>query len=328
MNRMYGLNIELTTCCPLKCPQCYCTLEGGKHIDIEVAKSKIVEAGEHGVKLVHLSGGETMCYPHLYELIECASKHCGTVNVALSGYKFDKNVLQKLKQAGTSGIFISLNGSTKEINELTRDGYDLAINALECLKECAYENVNVNWVMHSNNCGDFANMISLVEKYNVKNLVVLSFKPDSNQKLLTFPSGDQIRKLAAEIKSYSGPVKISVETCFSQLLAVLLDTALFGNLNVGSNKGCRAGLYNYSINVDGFYSPCRHLDYFENYSTLTEYLENSLIIQKLKDVEKGKKAPCDSCRYTEHCKPCIAVASKLYKDIFIGHDICTLWQSN
>lgn len=325
MKKMYGINMELTTCCPLNCPQCYCTL-GGKHLDINVAKEKIIEAGQYGVTEVYLSGGETMCYPNLYELIECAAVNCGKVNVALSGYKFDSSVLHKLINAGVTGIFISLNGSTKEVNELTRNGYELALNALKCLQDNSYENTSLNWVMHSNNCDDFSNMISLCEHYNVKNLIVLSFKPDSKNELRTFPDGEQIKKIATQIRRYSGSIKIGVETCFSQLLTVLLDTPLFGNLNVGINKGCRAGICNYAINVDGLYSPCRHLDYYEKFSSLSEYLDNSVIIRKITEVENNKKEPCIKCKYTEYCKPCLAVNSKLNGDIYIGHEICTLWE--
>ena len=65
---MQCMNIELTTCCPLHCPQCYCTLEGGKHISLDTAREKIDEAAEHGVFVLHLSGGETLCYPWLYDL--------------------------------------------------------------------------------------------------------------------------------------------------------------------------------------------------------------------------------------------------------------------
>ena len=39
-----SMNIELTNKCPLKCPQCYCSLTGDKHINVEIAKAKIKEA--------------------------------------------------------------------------------------------------------------------------------------------------------------------------------------------------------------------------------------------------------------------------------------------
>lgn len=326
MQKMVGLNLELTTCCPLHCPQCYCTLEGGKHLDLEIAKSKLREAGEHGAKIVHLSGGETLCYPHLYEVVSFAKQYCQRVNVALCGWHFDQSVLNSLIQAGVDGIFISLNGSTEEINSVTRDGYEYALYALQILCENNFPNTHINWVMHSNNCDDFSNVLALAEKYNVKQLVVLAFKPDSHHQLLSFPSGEQIHRLANEIRAYKGKVQIGVETCFSQLLAVLKDTKLFGNLNVGPLKGCRAGLYNYSINIDGLYSPCRHLDYFEKYESLDEYLTKSPIIHKIKSVEDNVQNPCSQCRYHEYCRPCLAVSSKLHGDIFIGHEVCSLWK--
>lgn len=324
---MQGINLEVTTCCPLNCPQCYCSLEGGKHLDITVAKKKIDEAYKHGVKVAHISGGETLCYPYIYELVKYIRMYGITVNVALSGYAFDKNVLEKLKASGVSGIFISLNGSSAEINSLTRDGYEMALTALSVLKESKYENGFINWVMHSNNYDDFENMLILAEEYRVSTLVILVFKPDAKHELLTFPTGKQILEIAKKVKNYSGPVKIVVESCFSQLLAVIKDTKLFGNLNAGSTKGCRAGVYNYSISVDGKYSPCRHLDYYEKFDSLDEYLANSNIIKKLHTLDEDIKAPCTICHYKNYCRPCVAVSSKLHGDIFIGHDICGLWNS-
>ena len=52
------MNLELTTNCPLHCPQCYCALTGGKNIDPEKAKFWIREGARYGVKNVMLSGGE------------------------------------------------------------------------------------------------------------------------------------------------------------------------------------------------------------------------------------------------------------------------------
>ncbi len=134
-----AMNFELTTACPLNCPQCYCTLEGGKHIELDHAKRILAEASVLGVKNIHLSGGETLCYPHLYELISAAKNYGINADVAISGYKFNDEVFNKLVESGVSGIYVSLNGSTEEINKLTREGYKLAIEALSVLKKWDYE---------------------------------------------------------------------------------------------------------------------------------------------------------------------------------------------
>ena len=137
---MQGINLEVTTCCPLSCPQCYCSLEGGKHLELTIAKKKIDEAYKHGVKIAHISGGETLCYPHIYELLKYISGYGITANIAISGYTFNEGILEKLILSGVSGIFVSLNGSNSEINALTRDGYEMAISALTVLKDAKYEN--------------------------------------------------------------------------------------------------------------------------------------------------------------------------------------------
>ncbi len=157
MNNKYNIhsmNIELTTLCPIHCPQCYCSLQGGKSIDPQTAIYWIKQGAEAGVKQVMLSGGETLCYPHLYEVVKAAAKYCGRVVVALSGYGFTQEVFDRLVEAGVGNISVSLNGSTNEINSLTRGGYALAISALELLYKNNYPDTTINWVMHSNNTYD------------------------------------------------------------------------------------------------------------------------------------------------------------------------------
>lgn len=322
-----GMNLELTTCCPLRCPQCYCTLEGGKHLDFEIAKKRVFEACNLGVKQIHMSGGETMCYPHLYSLISFAKKNGATVNVALSGYKFDQSAYEKIVSSGVDGIFISLNGSTKEINEKTRDGFDLAIQALTLLKNNGFNKTYINWVMHSYNSSDFLNMLNLAEKFNVAGVVVLAFKPDSKKHLDSFPSKEQIYFLAECIRNYKGNVKIGVESCFSQLLAVIKETKLFGNLNTGEYKGCRAGTYNFSINVDGDFSPCRHIDCYEKYDSVESYWNNSKMLNKIRDAESNKKEPCLSCIYSNYCRHCLAVNYKLFNGVYIGNTTCPVYKA-
>ena len=318
------MNIELTTICPLKCPQCYCKLEGNKNINREKAIHWLKQAGELGVHSVFLSGGETMCYPYIYEVVSAASLYCGNLYVALSGYGFTDEVLEKLVSAGISGICISLNGSTEEINALTRDGYELAISTLSLLKEKQYTETWLNWVMHSNNTNDFENILSLAESYNIKNLVVMALKPDSNYKLETAPSAEVMREFAKRIRRYRGNVQIMVEPCFSPMLALVFDDKWFGNTNTGADKGCGAGITSFSVNVDGMLSPCRHLDYFESYESLYEYWHHSTILRKLRTLEYVKKPPCNACYYSPYCRHCVAVNSKLKGELYLGNAACEL----
>lgn len=319
------MNIELTTTCPLRCPQCYCSLTGGKNIDLQTAIRWIKEGGKMGVKDVMLSGGETLCYPYLFEVVKASRKYCGNANVALSGFKFTQDVFEKLLEAGITGIFISLNGSSEEINVQTRDGYGMAISALRLLQKNRFPNTTINWVMHASNADDFINVVKLAESYDVAQIVVIGVKPDSKHTLNTIPSREQMLQVRDIVRRQKGKTKIFVESCFSPMLALVSDTKLFGNMNVGKNKGCGAGRNTFSVSVDGLLSPCRHLEYFEKYETLAEYLENSPIQKRLRAMDADPPAePCGSCRLMNYCRPCAAINSKLENSLYRGNKYCRI----
>lgn len=321
------MNVELTTKCPLSCPQCYCTLSGGKDIPLDVAALRIREASTLGVKEVMLSGGETLCYPYIYDVIKVARECCDSVNVALSGVGFSQSVLDSLIDAGVTGIFISLNGSTKEINSYSRDGYEFAISALELLQKNAFPKTTVNWVMHSSNADDFPNMVSLAEKFDVYSLTILGLKPDSNHTLATYPSKTQMINLKKALRAYKGNCLIQIESCFSPMLALYSDTKLFGNFNVSEYKGCGAGRTTVSVSVDGRLSPCRHLDYCESYGTIKEYMELSKMQQEIRELSDTRDSPCSLCRLKDYCRPCLAIDKKLYNNLHYSFSQCPIFES-
>lgn len=317
-----NMNIELTTRCPLNCPQCYCDLNTGKDIEPQVAKYWISEAAKNGVESIYLSGGETLCYPYLFEVLAEACKVCANVNMAISGYGFTQDVFEKIKAVGINGLSVSLNGSTNEINSLTRDGYSLAIKALSLLHDNDYPHTILNWVMHSNNCDDFPNVVAIAEQYKVSQIIVFGFKPDKHHELNTQPTYTQMKQVANFIKNYRGTVKINVESCYSPLLAIASETPIFGNLNVGVNKGCLAGISRFSISVDGKLSPCRHLDLYEDHASLEEYWSNSRILDEIRKMHESKELPCAGCHYEKYCRPCLAVEHKINGSFYAGNRLC------
>lgn len=317
------MNLELTQKCPLKCPQCYCDLTSGNDLPLEKAIYWIKEAGKNGVRTVNLSGGETMCYPHLSEVIaECRNRGMKP-NIAVSGYGLTREKLEALIECGVEDICVSLNGSSEEINRKTRDGYGLAIKALTLLKELSYPNTCINFVMHSCNAEDFPRMIELAEKYEVRNLVVMVFKPDASHQLNGVPSEKQLRSVAAQIKAYKGTVNIIAEECFSQM-RTLLGERFFGNFNKGISRGCGAGRDGFSINIEGKLTPCRHLEFPEEELSLKTYWRESPILKKLRAVEETPEEPCSSCKYALNCLPCMAVSVKLKDRIALGGVECAL----
>ena len=117
---------------------------------------------------------------------------------------------------------------------------------------------------------------------------------------------------------------IRVEACFSPLLALVSDTKLLGNLNTGGGKGCGAGRNLISVSLDGKLSPCRHLEYFEQWDSLKEYWTKSPILQHIRSLEESREEPCTSCKFCNYCRHCLAINSKLKGQLYIGNDYCPL----
>ena len=316
------MNIEITTKCPLRCPQCYCSLEGGKDICLEKAVYWLEQGAQAGVKEVELSGGETLCYPHLYDLVKAASSLGMVPNIAISGYNFTQETYDLLKESGIGGIFVSLNGSTEQVNQLSRDGYHYALDALKLLNKINHKDTYINWVMHSSNADDFPEMIKIAEEYHVENLIILGLKPNAAGLIETFPDYVQMTRMKDFIRKYRGPVKIRIETCYSPLLAMVSETKLFGNLNNGINKGCTAGLTTFNVNVDGLLSPCRHLELFERYETFSDFWQKSVTLEKIrKSGDEDMALNCENCHYKNHCRPCLA-SSVRNEEIIPGNRWC------
>ena len=316
------MNMELTTRCPLMCPFCYCTLNNGKDLPLEKAVHWLQEAKKCNIVMISLSGGETLCYPHLEEVIRAGSQLGLEINVALSGYNFTKEKLDSLIKAGVSRIYISLNGSTEQINNRSRNGYGLAMNALKILAENKYDNACINWVMQDFNTDDFRNVVAIAEEYNVRNLVVLGLKPTSKKELEHYPTKEQIQEVAENICTYTGKVHIRVEPCFSSLNALLKERSNELSIHSPIYKGCLAGQGIVSVNVDGEITPCRHLDIPENSLSLEEYLKESSTLKSIRKAADSAKEPCKSCGYREGCLHCLAINYTSKNMLYYGFEGC------
>lgn len=316
-----NMNLELTTQCPLHCPQCYVHLQPGCHMPLQTAQYWLEQAGRLGVATVNLSGGETMCYPWIYEVIRFARAQGLEADVALSGYGIHDESLDRLLEAGVTGIYLSLNGPTAEINAKTRDGFSWIIRSLELLQARRFSNVWINWVVHDSNIHTFPDMLALAERYGVHGLMVMAFKPDSQNMLPSLPSAEQMQTLARQIGEYTGAVEVQIETCYSSLRA-LAGQRFWGNQNRGPFLGCGAGRDSFSVALDGRLTPCRHIDLREQADDLLHYWQHSPVLEQLRRPQQ--KQPCTGCALGQNCRHCMAVNFKLNGAIFRGDATCPL----
>ena len=316
------MNIELTSRCPLRCPHCYCDLTHGKDINKEVAFQYIDQAARLKIPFINLSGGETLVYPHLMDLLKYINSKGLDSAIAISGWGFNQEKLVELKAVGVGEIYVSLNGSTEKVNALSRDGYQLAIHALRLLQADQGVDYYINWVARNDNIEDFPNLVRLAKNFRAKGIYVLVNNPDANHLLQSILTQENFLSLANYIKKHDHrEITITVEPCFSPLRAYI-SNYFFMNTNTGVNKGCGAGRNAMAVDVNGEMIPCRHLLYPEKYESIADYWRDSEVLKQLRSFEDNQGEPCSRCYLKKNCVSCRAVADKVDKNYFSGDHYC------
>ena len=312
------IHVELTSRCFLKCPQCY-NDPTPKEINSELLADYLKEAAGMKVKCIALSGGEPLLYPDLDYIIELVGALRMTSVMATCGAGLSQKRIGELQKAGLGQIWISLNGSTKDIHEKSRDGYSYAIEALNRLKgtDLFY---GINWVARKDNIDDFPNLVNLAGQLKVRAINILRLKPDSKNHAVSTPDTEHLFRLAAYVKSYkSAGMGIFIERCFS-----MLRTAIYGSK--GLHTGCPAGRELMAISTDGHFLPCRHLYHDEKESSIEGYWNNSSVLDMLRATEQNVEYPCRDCTHLPHCRTCRASCEKLYGSFYAGEKNCPIYQ--
>lgn len=312
------IHVELTSRCLLKCPQCY-NDPAPKEINSDLLAEYLKEAAGMQVKTIALSGGEPLLYPDLDYIIELVGALGMTSVMATCGAGLSQKRIGDLKKAGLGQIWISLNGSTKDIHEKSRDGYIYAIEALNRLKgtDLFY---GINWVARKDNTDDFPNLVNLAGELKAIAINILRLKPDSKSHAAGALDGEHLSRLAAYVRSCkSSGMGIFIEKCFS-----ILRTGIYGSK--GLHTGCPAGRDLMAISADGHFLPCRHLYHGEKESSIEGYWNNSSVLDRLRATEENIEYPCRDCTHLPHCRTCRAACQKLYGSFYAGEKNCPIYE--
>jgi len=306
-----SLHIELTSDCPLNCPQCYKDRTQSVNLDVSQLKKIICEAAEIGVFQIALGGGEPLVYPCLKEVVKLVDKLGMACSVTTSGYGVNDDILKELKLAGLKHMQISLNGSTEGINSFSRDGYNYAVNALEMLLKNEYS-FGINWVARKDNLDDFPNLLRLAVKMRAGNINVLRYKPSQTEEYKSFAlDSNETLRLAEYIRHARG-IAIKLDSAFSNMLCHL-------NGKAGELSGCGAGRRFICLDAKGFFRPCSHvhlsdMEAARTFESLKDYWLNSPDLFQFRRTEDNIGGYCRECEYLMGCRSCRAICGDFYGD--------------
>ena len=159
------LFIELTNKCNLRCTFCSSN-SGGRQNDclsLSQIESLLSNAHDMGIFEIGLIGGEPLCYPHFFDVVEMIKNLYFSIHLNTNGF-CNKETLYKLSQSGIEKINISIDG-LKDCHEAIRgcNTFDKTIaNTKYLLSEG--NKVQINFTANKTNQADIEGMILLVEE--------------------------------------------------------------------------------------------------------------------------------------------------------------------
>ena len=313
------LQIEITNACPLACPQCYKTNLQPSYMQYDIYQRTVDEAAKIGVALVTLNGGEPLCHPDFLKMVTYAAHKQMLVVTYISGFGLSQECIDRLSSIENLQLMISMNGSTEEINNLSRDGYSYAVKALERLAESSVRfTYAINWVARNDNIDDLPRLLNLVVGYKAKfiNVVCNKLTHDGN---IESPLSKQNYEKLIRIIQENG-VHFTIQNCFGILWAQFVpDDRL-------SQGGCPAGVRACGVNVNGDYFPCTHLNYVESHPSIIDYWRNSPVLSILRTSSKHiKGGKCETCSKYKNCRFCHAISLETYHHLDQGVANCVLY---
>ena len=305
------LQVEITVRCPLNCPQCYKVYSGPGDMKLELFKKVIEEAECLGVKSITLNGGEPLMHPNFCEMVNLtidSGIECGTI---ISGWGLDETILNALPK-DKFHLFLSLNGSTEEVNGRSRDGYKYAIKAAALLNYRKFS-YNINWVARHDNVKDLPDMIALSQKYGAGKINVVLNKLTGSMEMdspLTWQDYDILKKVIE-----TDPERFLVQDCYDQLFRIL-------KFPQNPLYGCTAGIYNCAIDINGYFAPCTHLMYKEQHDNIRDYWQTSETLKVLR--ARRFMDDCKDCSIVKNCHFCRAQSKLTHDDLGKGLKDCYL----
>lgn len=310
-----SLHIELTTRCPLRCPQCY---KGhGKATDLPWSRLRevIAQADDMQVFQMALGGGEPMTYPHLLEAVEEIAGRGMSCSITTSGAGLTRKALARLMAAGLDHVQVSLNGSTAPIHSFSREGFETGVEALRMLMDAGLSH-GVNWVARRDNVEDVPAVISLAKGFEAGNINILRYKPSPAEAYEDVKLTSKKMHALKEIPRDTKGIAVKVDAAFSNLLCMLSGRP-------GAFGGCGAGRRFVVLDAQGRFRPCSHVALAESTRSLSAYWTQSAHLALFREVEDRISEPCSGCSFLKGCRGCRAIAAAT-GDFFAGDGECCL----
>lgn len=313
------LQIEITNRCSLSCPQCYKDKVNEGDMELTLFRKLLAESENLKVGTLMLNGGEPFEHHDILALLTELEKYPFQVHCISSGQGLTDSILHFLSATNIDlKLSISLNGSTKEIHSLSRDGYDISMNAIKKLVKAGIP-TGINWVCRQDNLYDFPRLVDVAKENGVKWISIAANKV-SGLSLINSPldTKDYVFLLNyLEQQEAIDPRYIRIQYCYN-----LLNGLRKNGVNHHLNR-CGAGIFMCNVDIRGDFRPCTHLYTTEHFDSIMEYWNQSEALKELRKSSEVKNK-CNSCLKPSPCYFCKAMFENTVRDFYQEPDSCPI----
>jgi len=328
------VQINLTNACNLRCSHCF--NDSGETENDEITNEEVLNLLDYflsrKIVCITFGGGEPLLRKDIFKLIEYSVKRGGRITLLSNGVLVDKVVIKKLENLGIHRIRISLDGSSRKLNDHIRSkgSFDGAMGALKLLGKSRIPEVTVTTTVNKLNLDDLENIVKLLISTGIKNVkfipTILNGRAIVNMqdKVLNGNFAKKMLRVRMRLsKKYKNQISITSD---SPLEAIIKKDGS----DLEHCGPCLIGTVFLGIKSNGDIFSCPMLDnvIIGNIRTndIQSLWNNSKILKKVRDL-KLLKDKCHSCKIVKYCGGgCRAMALIKYGDILMPVPFC--WINN
>lgn len=280
-------------------------MDGHGKLPVEKALALIRDCGINRVRQVRFTG-DVSVYTALPSLVSECKKQGLAAEIAITG-QVQEPWLAAMVAAGTDAFLVDMEDA----------GDGAARSTLQLLRDRCFSNVRARWYMHRDNAEELKAVVETAAGLGVHELLLTGAKPQAgSKKKAQLPDWAQMEAIAAFISEYEGQdkkMRLTVESCFSQLRAFMGGTDARHNANQGIGRGCEAGRSFFAVLADGRFTPCLYMEKKDETPVagccgkedIAACWENSAVFRALRH-SGDNRTECAGCSFQRRCLPCRA----------------------
>ena len=234
---------------------------GHKILPVGKALDMIRDCGQNRVRHVRLTGG-VAGYKDLLILLQESKKQGVATELVITG-QVQETWLAAMVAGGADAFLVDMEGAVDVAARTT----------LQLLRDMRFSNVRARWYMHRGNTEELKAVVETATRLGVQELLITGAKPQAGNKIKAqLPDWSQMEAAAAFIREYEErnasqelllqdkKMRLTVESCFSQLRAFMGGTDARYNDNQGIGRGCEAGRSFFAVAADESFTPCLYIE--------------------------------------------------------------------